>query len=104
MNRKCSYINKQINILEALLEVLPRESCISLYDILSECKSPDEAKNKIMNFYKFNEEQAEDVYNMRIRMFSSEGVEAIKREYLELKEIQNTLIFEDMEIMENGKK
>lgn len=39
--------------------MLPRESCIRLYDILCDCKDSGEAKQKIMEFFEFTEEQAE---------------------------------------------
>lgn len=88
MERNGDYVNKQLEILEALIEVLPKGSCIRLYDILSDCKDSGEAKQKIMEFFEFTAEQAEAVYDMRIKMFSLEGVGEIKKEYLKLKEIQ----------------
>lgn len=91
MERNNEYINKQLEILEALIEVLPRENCIKLYDILSDCNDSGEAKQKIMEFFEFTSEQAEAVYDMRMKMFSVEGAAEIKKEYLELKKIQKIL-------------
>lgn len=89
MDRNSEYVNKQLEILEAFIEVLPRESCIKLYDILSDCKDSGEAKHKIMEFFEFTAEQAEAVYDMRMRVFSLESSEEIKKEYLELKKYKN---------------
>ena len=103
MKQDSEYVNKQLKILEALIEVLPRESCISLYDILCDCKDSGEAKQKIMEFFEFTEEQAEAVYDMRMKSFSLENADEIKKEFLELKKIQMMLInsWEKWEIIPN---
>lgn len=97
MEQNSNYVNKQLGILEALIEVLPRESCIRLYDILSESRNSDEAIQKIMDFFEFSKEQAAAVYDLRIKAFSSESVEEIKREYSELKKRQRILANIDMD-------
>ena len=85
MERNNEYVNKNLRILEALIEVLPRDSYIRLHEILGNCKDYGEVKQKIMDFFEFSPEQAEAVCEMRLKTFSSESVEAIKKEYLELK-------------------
>lgn len=101
MERNSNYIDKQLGILEALIEVLPRESYIRLYDILNESRNSDEAIHKIMDFFEFSEEQAAAVYDLRITAFSFESVEEIKKEYLELKKIQSILFDLELERTED---
>lgn len=68
-----------MKILEAVIEVIPRESCIRLYDILRECKDSGEAKLKTKEFFEFTAEQAEAFCDMKLKMFSLKETDEIKK-------------------------
>lgn len=48
-------ISEQIEYLEALTEVLPRENYMKLYDIICEAEDANDAKERVMEFFEFSE-------------------------------------------------
>lgn len=84
-------ITNQLEYLEALIEVLPRENYIKLYDIICDSEDEAEAREKIMGFFELTEAQAQFISEMKLQSFSLEESKRLKEEYQELKKIQKVL-------------
>lgn len=62
-------ITNQLEYLEALIEVLPRENYIKLYDIICDSEDEAEAREKIMGFFELTEAQAQFISEMKLKSF-----------------------------------
>lgn len=71
-------ISEQIEYLEALTEVLPRENYMKLYDIICEAEDANDAKERVMEFFEFSEAQAQYVLDMKIETFSLDEAKRLK--------------------------